>query len=222
MARRLAAVLILLAGPALAAGPAPLQAPEPPARPATVQPSPPRVVAPLPEAIICGDPRLIGRRRGNIVGPLPGCAILEPVQITKISGIDIQGDTTLDCRTARTVANWLTGVVVPEARRRLGSGVSMVHVFGSYSCRTRNNRPGARMSEHAVGRAIDVAGFTLTNGRRVTVLQNWGKGPQGAFLDHVWKKACGTFTTVLGPQADRFHQDHLHLDTAYRNSAFCR
>lgn len=215
-------MLILAVAPAWAAGLAPVEAPEPPSRPATSQADPPRVVAPPQEQIICGDPRLIGRKRGNIVGHLPGCGVLEPVQITKISGIEIDGETTLDCRTARTVANWLTGVVVPEARTHLGSGIETVHVFGTYSCRTRNNRPGARLSEHAVGRAIDIAGFTLVNGRKVTVLQNWGKGPQGAFLDQIWQKACGSFTTVLGPQSDRFHKDHFHLDTAYRQRAFCR
>ena len=41
--------------------------------------------------------------------------------------------------------------------------------------------------------------------------------------------ACGTAAvvtpvgTVLGPESDRFHQDHFHFDTArQRNGPFCR
>jgi hypothetical protein len=35
--------------------------------------------------------------------------------------------------------------------------------------------------------------------------------------------ACGPFGTVLGPEADRYHQDHFHFDTArYRSGSYCR
>ena len=35
----------------------------------------------------------------------------------------------------------------------------------NYACRSRNNVRGARLSEHAFGNALDVAGFKLANGR---------------------------------------------------------
>ena len=45
----------------------------------------------------------------------------------------------------------------------------------------------------------------------------------GAFLREVHKKACGRFSTVLGPAADSYHRDHIHLDIQARKSgnAFC-
>ena len=202
------------------------------ARAEGVPPIPPRkppvpaealtATAPAPDGIICKDPRLQGKPVDNVVGRIPGCGIYAPVKLTAISGIKFTTPATLDCPTARTVANWLTGVADVEARRTLGARISRVWVMGSYSCRTRNNRPGARLSEHAQGRAIDIGGVWLSNGRKVTVSQNWGKGSAGTFLRTIWKKACGPFKTVLGPGSDRYHQDHLHLDTAHRRRSFCR
>ena len=42
------------------------------------------------------------------------------------------------------------------------------------------------------------------------------------FLRKVHESACGIFTTVLGPEANEAHRNHLHLDLAQRrSSAFC-
>ena len=42
------------------------------------------------------------------------------------------------------------------------------------------------------------------------------------FLRKVHESACGIFTTVLGPEANEAHRNHLHLDLAQRRiSAFC-
>ena len=43
------------------------------------------------------------------------------------------------------------------------------------------------------------------------------------FLREVWRAACGPFTTVLGPEANRAHRNHFHVDLAQRKSgAFCQ
>ena len=227
----LACVLVLgLQFPSCAQIPA--ERPEAVARTPGIPPIPPRKpqvpaenifpAIPSPDGLVCRDPRLSGKTVENVVGPIPGCGIFAPVKLSAISGIKLTTPATLDCPTARTVANWLTGVADVEARRTLGARITKIWVMGSYSCRTRNNRRGARLSEHAQGRAIDIGGVWLSNGRKVTVSQNWGKGTAGQFLRTIWKKACGPFKTVLGPGADRHHQDHLHLDTAHRHSSYCR
>jgi hypothetical protein len=42
-------------------------------------------------------------------------------------------------------------------------------------------------------------------------------------LRQMHRAACGTFGTVLGPESDRFHQDHFHFDTArHRGGPYCR
>lgn len=49
------------------------------------------------------------------------------------------------------------------------------------------------------------------------------KSPEGKFLHAVHAAACETFGTVLGPEANAAHHDHLHLDLATRRkSNFCQ
>jgi hypothetical protein len=79
------------------------------------------------------------------------------------------------------------------------------------------------MSLHGLGQAVDVGAFLLSDGRTVTVKDDWrGKGGPSAFLRAAWRGACGPFGTVLGPEADRHHQDHLHFDVAQRRTPYCR
>jgi hypothetical protein len=48
------------------------------------------------------------------------------------------------------------------------------------------------------------------------------KSAEGAFLRRLHRGACGTFGTVLGPEANEAHRDHFHLDLAERRrNAFC-
>ena len=93
-------------------------------------------------------------------------------------------------------------------------------MFGAYSCRGIDNMPGARLSEHAFGNAVDVAGFTLADGRRIDFVHDWKTtdSQEAAFLHEVHAGACQYFTTVLGPGADVFHYNHIHLDLANHGS----
>jgi len=212
-----AVVLNLLAG-------AVVTAPLPPERPAGVcRPAPLTAAEPGSGTMLCRDPRLMGDPRPDLVdvGDL-ACGIDDPVRVTAISGIRLSQPALVGCGTARRLADWLTGVAQAQAQVHLGARITEVRTFGSYACRTRNNA-GGRRSEHARGRAIDIGGFTLSTGARVTVARDWGDTPAGDFLREIWRKGCGPFSTVLGPGADRHHRDHLHLDTAPRSGApHCR
>lgn len=47
--------------------------------------------------------------------------------------------------------------------------------------------------------------------------------PEMSFLHALHDGACGIFTTVLGPEANRAHQDHFHFDLKSRRGAsFCQ
>jgi hypothetical protein len=115
---------------------------------------------------------------------------------------------------------WLNTIVEPDAQARFGQRVATVNVFGAYSCRGIDNMPGARLSEHAFGNAVDVAGFTLADGRRIDFVHDWKTtdSQEAAFLHEVHAGACQYFTTVLGPGADVFHYNHIHLDLANHGS----
>ena len=122
---------------------------------------------------------------------------------------------TLRCEMVPTVDRWVQTVVAPAAERHLGSPVTSLRVAASYSCRSINSQRGAKLSQHAFANALDISAFILADGRVVTVKRGWnGWGSEAAFLRAVHRGACDHFSTVLGPDADRYHHDHFHFDLA--------
>jgi hypothetical protein len=81
-------------------------------------------------------------------------------------------------------------------------------------CRNRNNAAAGFTSEHGFANAVDVTGFTLADGRTIAVEGDWlpATAPEGRLLRLAHDAACAGFTTVLGPEANAEHRDHLHLD----------
>lgn len=171
---------------------------------------------------LCGDPGLEGSVSGFVPGEIEGCGIDGAVRLTSVHGVRLSQPATLDCRTARTLGDWVVQSATPEVGR-MGGGLSGLRVAAHYACRTRNSQRGARISEHGKGRAIDISALQLRDGSEISVLGDWGQGPKGRVLRNVRRQACGPFGTVLGPGSDRFHHDHLHFDTArHRGGAYCR
>lgn len=170
---------------------------------------------------ICGRDSIRGAAIAPVRGP-GGCGIGDAVRVRQVSGITLSRPARIDCTTAVALDDWVRNGVIPTIGNR-GGGPVALQVAASYSCRTRNSQTGAKMSEHALGHAIDIAAITLADGGAVTVATDWNRGPAGQMLKALWRSACGTFGTVLGPESDRFHQDHLHFDTArYRSGSYCR
>ena len=123
------------------------------------------------------------------------------------------------CPVAAALALWEWHVVQPAARRHLGAQVAAIDHFGSYSCRRLYGRDEGAWSEHAGANAIDIAGFVLADGRRVRVVADWtGDDAEARFLREVRDGACRLFATVLSPDYNEAHRDHLHLDQADRGA----
>lgn len=174
------------------------------------------------QGAVCGARDIEGVRLAPVTARVQGCGIEEPVRITSVAGVALSQAATVDCPTALALREWVTDAVVPTVGSR-GGGVARLNVAAHYACRTRNNQKGARISEHGRGRAVDISGLVLKNGTVISVLKHWRDGTAGPILKDLHRAACGTFGTVLGPNADRFHRDHFHFDTArYRNGSFCR
>lgn len=171
---------------------------------------------------ICGVPGIAGTKIAPVKGRISGCGIADPVRVTSVDGVLLSQPATIDCQTAVALRDWVRDGVRP-AIGKSGGGVASVQVAAHYACRTRNNRPGAKISEHGKGRAIDISAIGLADGSRITVLDGWRNRAQGPILKKIWRAACGPFGTVLGPDGDKYHQDHFHLDTArYRSGSYCR
>lgn len=142
-----------------------------------------------------------------------GCGISNGYKITAVGDVSFSQPATVTCSVANTFNDWLQTSVQPRAQNIYGERVVALKIAASYSCRPRNNERGAKLSEHGLGNAIDIAGFTLASGREVTVLTDYyGDSSNRSFLRAVRGDACGPFHTVLGPGSDPYHNDHIHLD----------
>ncbi|HUI20303.1 MAG TPA: extensin family protein [Methylocella sp.] len=149
----------------------------------------------------------------------PGiCGLTRPFRVSALldGAVRFNSVYTLDCPMIAALNAWITEVVQPAAWARFGEPVAEIDSMGAYSCRTMNNQPGARISEHAFANAFDIGGFRLASGREILIVRDWTRGDDQtrAFLQDVHSGACGQFTTVLGPGANIFHYNHIHVDLA--------
>jgi hypothetical protein len=149
-------------------------------------------------------PRL-GPAQGNSV------AAFGPVAIKPVA--------TLACPIVSVLDRWLADSVQPAAQRWFGARVVEIRQISAYSCRGMNGDSRAHISEHAFGNALDIAGFTLADGRHVSVKEGWrGTPEEQGFLRDVQAAACQQFTTVLAPGSNVYHYDHIHVDLMRRAS----
>ncbi|RUU46991.1 extensin family protein [Mesorhizobium sp. M6A.T.Ca.TU.002.02.2.1] len=229
--------------PAIA--PTPRQKPDEAEPPATA-PKPPEKPAQAQEKEIPPDPRsasvpqekmpeeeLACRRRLKSMGvdfeerkaehdAAVGCSIPYPIALKTLGkSLDISPETELNCQMAEAAARFAIDIIQPAAKAELGANLKSVSQASAFVCRPRHG--GGKLSEHAFGNALDIASFTLSNGRKIDV----GPVPpekDAKFLNAVRKAACGPFKTVLGPGSDADHSLHLHLDLAPRRNGgtFCQ
>ena len=193
--------------------------------------SAPRPVAVSREAQMCLSS--LGEA-GSRFNPLPdryygaGCATVNTVQLSGLGGDDRQFSLVnigpVECPTAQTLAGWARYGVDRAARQILGSPLARIETMGSYSC--RNVAGTSRLSAHSRAAAIDVSAFILADGRRISVKDDWKGGGEAErnFLRIVHGSACKRFGTVLGPEYNSAHHDHLHVELTSGQSAgsFCR
>ncbi|MBN8919651.1 MAG: extensin family protein, partial [Rhizobiales bacterium] len=124
---------------------------------------------------------------------------------------------TLACPMISALDHWIAESIQPAAQRWFGQAVVEIKQISAYSCRGMNGQRGAPISEHAFGNALDVAGFVLADGRRITVKGGWRGAPEEqGFLRDIQAAACGRFSTVLAPGSNIYHYDHIHVDLRRR------
>lgn len=167
------------------------------------------------------------------IGGPEQCGIAAPVKVAAFGDtqpVSVEPKPVINCKVAAATVAWLDTKVQPAALQEFGERVVKIRNAASYACRRRNNKPDGKLSEHALGNALDVSIFTLASGKTVTVLDNWRSDkqetvleevvaaigsretPESRFLNTVHAGACEVFSTILGPDADKYHVDHFHLD----------
>jgi hypothetical protein len=153
----------------------------------------------------------------------PGvCGLEVPLHVSGLSGgrVGVQPAATIGCPLTAGLDRWVRNSVQPAAYRYFGRPVVEIRQIASYGCRGRNSNRYGNISEHAFGNALDIAGFRLAGGDEITVVRGWWKGGprERAFLQAVLAGACAEFYTVLGPGADRYHYNHIHVDLLVSNA----
>ena len=153
----------------------------------------------------------------------PGCGIAGAVQLVDI-GVPVTNITAVRCGEARAFVGWTRSAVAPAAWQMLGSELARVEGMGSYACRNvvGSARNASRRSGHAIANAIDIGGFVLKDGRRISILRDWASPDPRVrdFLQTVRASACKRFGTVLSPDYNAAHRNHLHLEDD--GARFCR
>lgn len=212
--------------PNLFASPSPPPEDAAPAAPETAAPAGGPAPGELPEACAA----LVAEGAMIAVAEKPisnggSCGIARPVRLSAVRISEsrmaaLKPEAVVTCEVAAAVTSWVREDLAP-AVRALGSEIDTVRVAASYDCRGRNRIAGARMSEHGLGKALDVGGFELAD-RRVVLVEQGGL-PRDLRV-RMKGSACRRFDTVLGPGSDGYHEDHIHVDLAQRARDFklCR
>jgi hypothetical protein len=139
--------------------------------------------------------------------------------VTAFGPVAVKPVATLACPIVSVLDRWLADSVQPAAQRWFGVRVVEIKQISAYSCRGMNGNSRAHISEHAFGNALDIAGFTLADGRHISVKDGWkGLPEEQGFLRDVQASACQQFTTVLAPGSNVYHYDHIHVDLMRRAS----
>jgi hypothetical protein len=149
-----------------------------------------------------------------------GCSALGSVQLRDI-GTPVSNLGAMTCGLGYAFTLWVQSDLQAPAMGEFGSPVVRVETMGTYSCRNVNGAAMGKLSEHAFANAVDVAAFVLKDGRRISVVGGWNGDPAEArFLRSVRASACRRFNTVLSPDYNAQHRDHLHFDMG--RGPFCR
>jgi hypothetical protein len=168
-----------------------------------------RYGAPYPQRLDAGpQPDRVPR-----LGPAQGNSV------TAFGPVAMKPAATLACPIVSALDRWLADSVQPAAQRWFGARVVEIKQISAYSCRGMNGNSYAHISEHAFGNALDIAGFTLADGRHIAVKDGWrGLPEEQGFLRDVQAAACQQFSTVLAPGSNSYHYDHIHVDLMRRAS----
>jgi len=142
---------------------------------------------------------------------------LEAVILPDDRKVALEPAPTFRCEMAAAITDWVRDELAPATAAQLGSPLRAIDNYDSFSCRGRNRVAGAMLSEHGKANALDIRSLKLMNG---TAAQPTDPNIPKEFRDGMRKSACARFRTVLGPGADGYHEEHIHVDLAARRNDY--
>ncbi|MGU9980007.1 extensin family protein [Phreatobacter sp. HK31-P] len=144
-----------------------------------------------------------------------GCGFTNAGRIGRLSTASLASPVILACPTALTLAAYERHQLAPAAAALLNGRIVRIEHLGTYACRNINHAATGRRSRHATAEAIDVSGFVLADGRRLTLTADWSSSDEAraGFLRAARDGACRWFGVTLSPDYNLLHYEHFHLDT---------
>jgi hypothetical protein len=145
-----------------------------------------------------------------------GCTVENAVELDAVPSpfgkVSLPGKPTLTCAFARQFAIWVRDVAAPMTLAYMGSSLTAIETGPGFVCRSRYDKPGEKISEHARGDAIDVIAFALDDGQKLSVRDSSASDKiDGALMKTLRTTGCGYFTTILGPGSNDAHKEHFHF-----------
>ena len=141
---------------------------------------------------------------------------LEAIVLPDKRRVSVSPPATLRCPMASAIADWIRTDIVPLVAG-LGSEPSALDILGSYECRGFNGVAGAPLSEHGHANALDVGGIKLADGQQIVLTD---RSVPRELRENVLHSVCARFMTVLGPDSDWYHEEHIHLDLMPRRNNY--
>jgi hypothetical protein len=147
------------------------------------------------------------------------CGLQSPLSLEAVSAngrsIPFSSQIITDCGMATALPAWV-GEVDSYLFAHDKTGIKTINVSTNYECRNVDHAKTGNLSFHSFADALDIMGFTLNDGRTISIAPGFNGTPeQGRDILHFARDAaCAHFMTVLGPDADSYHQDNMHLDLA--------
>src|SRR5256886_7648971 len=141
---------------------------------------------------------------------------LEAVVLPDKRRVTVKPAAIMRCTMASAIADWIRIDMAPLALS-LGSVVSDLDNFDSFECRGLNGIAGAQLSEHGHANALDVRALKLANGQSISFTD---RTVAREVRENILHSVCARFSTVLGPGADGYHEDHIHLDLMQRHNNY--
>jgi len=148
------------------------------------------------------------------------CPLSNVVRVRDFGPVALSGSFLASCPLALSSALFVSQQARPLTRSMMGSELTRIDHVGSFACRNIYHRQNARRSEHATAEALDISGFRLADGQRITVLRGWQSAKTQPWLQALLAASCDYYGNGLGPEYNAAHANHFHL--GMRGYGLCR
>ncbi|CAB3803190.1 extensin family protein [Paraburkholderia fynbosensis] len=141
------------------------------------------------------------------------CQLHDVLRVERFDEARVSSSFLATCPLALALAMYDRHYLQPAAQATYGEGVRQILHVGSYACRNVDHASQGPLSQHAFANALDINGFVLMDGTRISIARDWSSDTRaGAFTRRARDGACTVFHAVLSPDYDAMHRTHFHVD----------